>query len=636
MISNHFVFGILAEVDAGKTTLSEQLLFQNGEIRRAGCVDEGTTHLDTNPLETERGITVFSSQACLHTGSKVFTLIDTPGHADFAAETFRVLSVLDFCVLVISASNGVRSLTFSLWKTLERLRIPVIIFINKTDLYSGSLEKLTDRVNDTLGGRLVPAEKLLDEDTAMLDDILLERILNGGQLDWKDIQDLFHQRKVFPVICGSAIRREGTGKLLELIDAINPPKSYPDEFGAKVFKVSRDKGDRLVHAKITGGTLQVKDRIDQGQVEQIRVYSGRKWENISKATPGMCVQLIGPDAHAGDGLGFEKDSSAGKMLKQVYRVSIEPEKAGDSHLLLEKLKMLEEEMPELEISMCRNEKSIEISLAGSLQTEILKTILQDRFQLNVRFSQPAILYQETVLEAVEGIGHYEPLRHYAEVHLKLEPAESGSGIHVISELSEDELPLNYQNQVLSALREYPCHGVLAGKELTDINISLIAGKHHIKHTEGGDFREAARRALRQGLMKAKCRILEPWMYFEMILPKNALGRAMNDIEALLHGQFEPPVELGELYLISGQAPAAFISGYPEKLKEYTKGLGSLSLSFHEYRPCINENEVIEQSGYFPDKDTLEPSGSVFCDHGAGVYIDWCHVEEWMHIPLKIK
>lgn len=633
MECNRFVFGVLAEVDAGKTTLSEQLLYQTGTIRQAGRVDKGNSHLDTDTIETERGITVFSSQAYFSIGEKGFTLLDTPGHADLSGETQRVLSVLDFSVFVISATNGLRGHGKTLWNLLRQFQVPTIIFINKTDLTDETPEKLLALLKETTGNQAVFANHLYGEETAVLDDELMERYLSDTEISDRDLVSLFQNSRLFPVLTGSALKGEGIPELLHLMDLIMPKQDVSDRFGGMVFKLSHDQNDRLVHCKISSGTISVKEILPEGKIEQIRLYQGTKWTGLSKAEPGMVVQLLGLNCPIGTGLGCEQDLPS-LPLKPVFSVSMAASDESDAHQLLLAARSLEEEMPELSVQSLPGEKEVQISFMGGLQTEVIQKLMESRFHIPVHFGRKKILYQETITAPVEGVGHYEPLRHYSEVHLRLEPLPSGSGLQYASELSEDVLPAAYQHVILSYLKDQRIRGTLTGSPITDMKITLIAGKHHVKHTEGGDFQEAAKRAVRHGLMKTESCLLEPWMQFEMTIPASCLGRAMTDIDARLHGSCATPMQEGESCRITGFAPAAKLSDYPLVLTEYTRGCGSITVSFDGYRPCHNASEVIEETGYNPNADLEQPAGSIFCSHGTGVFVDWKDVEDWMHLPLK--
>lgn len=635
MKTNHLVLGILADVDAGKTTLSENILFNTGSIRKVGRVDHGDTFLDTDSMERERGITIFSKQALFSAGNKEFTLLDTPGHADFSAETERTLSVLDYCILVISAQDGLTSHVFTLWKLLSRYAIPTFIFINKTDLYHKDLSELIGEMNRKLSEGFVEASEstLYGEECAVLSEDLLERFLETGSVEKEDVQKLILERKLFPVFSGSALKNEGVTELITSLSELTGEKEYPDEFSASVFKITRNKADRLSHLKVTGGVLRVKDNVGENKVEQIRLYQGDSVKPLQEALPGMVVAVTGlADSYAGEGIGAAHDASV-PVLVPLFSVTVLPTFDVDQATVYKALKELEEEIPELSVDPFSGKGDVRIKLMGTVQTEIIRRILSDRFGIEVRFGENRIVYKETVCAVSEGVGHFEPLRHYAEVHLLLEPAERGTGMTYSSELSEDVLPGHFQRLILSQLEYHRHKGVLLGAELTDVHVTLIHGKHHVKHTVGGDFRQASYRALRHGLMKNVSKILEPYYDFEITLPTEYAGRAMSDITTRLSGNFEGPDTRGEESFLWGRAPVSTIQNYQADLTAYTKGFGRMSLQFAGYFDCHNPEEILSVSDYDPDADLRDPAGSVFCEHGAGLYVPWQEVEEHMHLPL---
>ena len=626
---------VLADVDAGKTTLSEHILFEQGSIRKMGRVDHGDTFLDTDVMERERGITIFSKQALFSAGSRNFTLLDTPGHADFSAETERTLSVLDYCILVISAPDGLKSHVFTLWKLIRRYRIPCFVFINKTDIFHGKIEDLIDEMNRKLGEGFVPGteEGLFGEDAAVLSEELTEKYLENGCLEKNDVVRLISERKLFPVFTGSALRGEGITELIKALSEYTEDKAYPEEFSGEVFKITHDRNERLSHLKVTGGVLKVKDMVGENKVNEIRLYNGDTVKPLREALPGMVVAVTGlPDTYAGKGIGEAQDACV-PVLVPLFSVTAIPTFDVDNNTLYRTLKELEEEIPELSVDPYSGKGDVRIRLMGAVQTEVIKRILRDRYHMEVEFGQNRIVYKETVCEISEGVGHFEPLRHYAEVHLLLEPGERGSGMTYQSLLSEDVLPGNFQRLILSELSWHRHKGVLTGAELTDVKVSLIHGKHHIKHTVGGDFRQSSLRAVRHGLMKNVSRMLEPYYDFEIRLPAENAGRAMSDITTRLAGSFTGPETEGEEAFLKGRAPVSTIQNYQAELTAYTRGFGRMSLSFAGYFDCHDPEEVVAASGYDPDADLREPSGSVFCEHGAGLFVPWQEVESHMHLPL---
>lgn len=637
MKTDNLVLGILADVDAGKTTLSESILFNTGSIRKKGRVDHGDTFLDTDSMERERGITIFSKQALFSVTenniTRNFTLLDTPGHADFSAETERVLSVLDYALLLISAPDGIRSHVYTLWKLLKRYGIPTIIFINKTDIFHGSESALMEELNKKLSPGFIPYEELKGEETALLDDELTERYLENGVITDEDIRKLINERKLFPVFRGSALKEEGIQSLLKALPVLTLEKEYPEEFSGKVFKITREKNDRLSHIKITGGSLKAKDKIGEYKAEQIRLYNGDSVRPVQEVFPGMVAAVTGlPDTYAGMGLGASADAEL-PVLMPLFTVTVIPTFDVDNAVLYKTLKELEEEIPELSVDPYSGKGDVRIKLMGAVQTDVIQRIMLDRFKMDVSFGSSRIVYKETVCASSEGVGHFEPLRHYAEVHLLLEPGERGSGMTYETALSEDSLPGHFQRLILQQLEVHRHKGVLTGSELTDVKVTLVAGKHHVKHTVGGDFRQSAYRALRHGLMKNVSKLLEPYYDFEIRLPFPCAGRAMSDISNKLCGTFSGPETQGDDSVLTGRAPVSLIQNYQAELTAYTKGFGKMSLSFAGYYDCHNPEEVVSEYAYDPDADLREPTGSVFCEHGAGLYVNWQEVEEHMHLPL---
>ena len=648
------VVGILAHVDSGKTTLSEAMLYRAGSIRKLGRVDNKDAFLDTDTLEKARGITIFSKQALLKTGSTNITLLDTPGHVDFSTETERTLQVLDYAVLVISGTDGVQSHTETLWRLLRRYHIPTFVFINKMDLPGPGKEALLSQLSHRLGDGFVDfgaeqAER--DETLALCDERLMEKMLDAGSLTAEDIIPAIARRHVFPCWFGVALQRENAGglqgvdELLAGLDEYTRAAPALEAFGARVFKVSQDeRGERLTWLRVTGGELKVKAQLTgeadgepwAEKANQLRLYSGAKYTLAEAIGPGQVCAVTGlTKAKPGTGLGAERDSDL-PVLEPVlsYRVCL-PEGA-DVHAALGKLHRLEEEEPQLHVVWNETLGEIHVQLMGEIQLEVLKSLLAERYGLDVEFDSGGILYKETITEAIEGVGHYEPLRHYAEVHLKLEPLPRGSGMQFAADCREEELDKNWQRLVLTHLEEKQHLGVLIGAPLTDMKITLIAGRAHLKHTEGGDFRQATYRAVRQGLMMAnqikKTQLLEPWYSFRLEVPAENIGRAMSDVQRM-EGSFDPPETEpdGQTATLTGFAPVAAMRSYPMEVVSYTRGRGHLNLTLDGYRPCHNAAEVIEAVGYEPEHDLDNPADSVFCSHGAGFVVPWEQVRSHMHV-----
>ena len=635
------VLGILAHVDAGKTTLSEGMLYLCGSLRKLGRVDHGNAFLDTFELEKERGITIFSKQAVFHAGDMEITLLDTPGHVDFSAEMERTLQVLDYAVLLISGADGIQGHTETLWRLLERYRIPTFLFINKMDQEGTDRGSLLEQIHARFGGECIDfgqegEKQEFYEQVALCDERALEHYLADGHLETKSIARLIEERKVFPCYFGSALKLTGVEELLEGLATFTTAKKYPDEFGAKVYKIARDsQGARLTYLKITGGRLRVKDVIGEGKADQIRIYSGNKHELVMEAEAGMVCAVTGLDhTYPGQGLGYESASDM-PVLEPVltYRIVL-PEDA-DVQASLRNFKLLEEEEPQLHIVWNERLGEIHAKLMGEVQIDVLKRLIWDRFGMAVQFDTGSIVYKETIRCPVEGVGHFEPLRHYAEVHLLLEPLEEGSGLVFASGVSSDVLDVNWQRLILTHLEEKEHLGVLTGSAITDMKITLIAGKAHQKHTEGGDFRQATYRAVRQGLKKAQSILLEPYYTFRLEVPTENVGRAMADIQRM-NGRFDPPVKEGDMSVLSGSAPVAAMRGYQTEVISYTKGRGRLFCMLKGYSPCANAKEVIEAIGYDSERDLDNPTGSVFCAHGAGYVASWDQVEELMHVDSGWK
>ena len=628
--------GILAHVDAGKTTLSEAFLYLTGKIRKLGRVDHQDSFLDNFLLERNRGITIFSKQANFTVGDTEFTLVDTPGHVDFSAETERTLKILDYAVLVISGADGVQGHTKTLWKLLSVYKIPTFLFVNKMDQDGTDREKLLAGIQKELSDNCVPfdQEKGGDwyESLAMSDEDALEEFLEEGVISGERIQRLIADREVFPVYFGSALKLEGVEDFLSQMNQLMVAQDYPDDFSARVYKISRDdQGTRLTHIKMTGGSLAVKSVFESGEkIDQIRIYNGQKYELVQEVEAGQVCAVTGPnETYAGQGLGKEQDSKA-PVLEPIFSYEIILPEGSDVSKALGYFRQLEEEEPELHISWNPTTQEISAQLMGEVQTEILKNMVEERFGLAIDFGPGRVMYKETIKEPVIGVGHYEPLRHYAEVHLRMEPLPAGSGLVFDTDCSEDTLSRNWQRLILTHLGEKEHLGVLTGSPITDMKITLIAGRAHQKHTEGGDFRQATYRAVRQGLKKAESLLLEPWLKFELEVPAGMIGRAMTDIGSL-SGTFESPEIMEDQGVLRGEAPASTLMPYQTEVWSYTKGRGRIRLSNAGYRPCHNAEEVLAGIEYDSERDLDNPTGSVFCAHGAGYLVPWDQVEDKMHI-----
>lgn len=714
------VIGILAHVDAGKTTLAEGMLYLTGSIRKLGRVDHKDAFLDTYELERARGITIFSKQAVFKYRDVEFTLLDTPGHVDFSAEMERTLQVLDYAVMVISGSDGVQGHTETLWRLLEQYKVPVFLFVNKMDLDGTDRGALIMEIRKRLGDSCVDfgadqLPELFMENLAMCDEALLEKYIENGSLESKDITASIAERKIFPCYFGSALKLEGVEALLGGMAEYTRSAEFPEQFGAKIFKITRDEqGSRLTHMKITGGSLKVKmsltnvgekkdirdmdsgditrreaarnmdsgdftgreaardkmkaarvgigggpdtgessqsqgskrtansggpdaeeSKVWEEKVNQIRIYSGSRYETTDEAQAGTICAVTGLGrTYPGEGLGMEAMSDM-PILEPVlnYQVILPPE--CDAHSMLSRLRQLEEEDPQLHIVWSERLREIHVQLMGEVQVEILKSLVLERFGIRIGFGQGNIVYKETILEPVEGVGHFEPLRHYAEVHLSLEPNEPGSGLTFESSCSEDILDRNWQRLILTHLEEKEHVGVLTGSPITDMRITLIAGRAHIKHTEGGDFRQATYRAVRQGLKKAKSILLEPYYHYKLEIPTEVLGRAMSDIQRM-SGDFKPPETDGDMSILTGCIPVATMWGYQTEMTAYTRGRGRMSCELLGYQPCHNQEEMIAAIGYDSERDTDNPTGSVFCAHGAGFIVDWDKAEDYMHVDSGYK
>ena len=636
------VLGILAHVDSGKTTLSEAMLYRAGVTRRLGRVDHKDAFLDTDALEKARGITIFSKQALLTAGDTDITLLDTPGHVDFSTETERTLQVLDYAVLVVSGTDGVQSHTETLWRLLRRYHVPTFVFVNKMDLPGMERQELLAQLNRRLGEGFVDfgAEQAdRDEALALCDENLMDRMLDAGQLQDADLIPAIARRHVFPCWFGAALKLEGVDALLDGLDRYTRPAPALEAFGAKVFKVSQDEqGARLTWLRVTGGELKVKAQLTgeadgepwAEKANQLRLYSGAKYTLTEAIGPGQVCAVTGlTKARPGEGLGAERDSDL-PVLEPVLSYQVLLPEGADVHAALGKLHRLEEEEPQLHVVWNETLGEIHVQLMGEIQLEVLRSLLAERFGLEVEFGPGGILYKETITEPMEGVGHYEPLRHYAEVHLKLEPLPRGSGMQFAVDCREEVLDKNWQRLVLTHLEEKQHLGVLTGSPLTDVKITLIAGRAHLKHTEGGDFRQATYRAVRQGLMLAKSQLLEPWYAFRLEVPAENIGRAMSDIQRM-EGTFDPPESGEETAVLTGFAPVSTMRSYPMEVVSYTRGRGHLSLTLDGYRPCHNAQEVIAAIGYEPEHDLDNPADSVFCAHGAGFVVPWDQVRSHMHV-----
>ncbi len=636
--------GILAHVDAGKTTLSEGMLYLSGSIRDMGRVDHGDAFLDTYEMERERGITIFSKQAVLSWKDIELTLLDTPGHVDFSAEMERVLQVLDYAVLVISGTDGVQGHTVTLWRLLKRYNVPVFLFINKMDREGTDRNALMSELKGRLDEGCTDIEAIRENDPdrleslAVCDDAMLEEYLETGSICKNTLRRTIAERKVFPCWFGSALKAEGITELLDGIREYSISPEYPEKFGAKVYKIARDpQGNRLTYLKVTGGELKVKELIPgiEGKVNQIRIYSGVRYELVQSAQAGMVCAVTGLEGtYPGQGMGEEKDSDI-PVLEPVLTYRVELPEGCDVHTMLTNLRQLEEEEPELHIVWAGETQEIHIQLMGEVQTEVLQRLIKDRYGVLVEFREGRIIYKETIAGPVEGVGHFEPLRHYAEVHLLLEPGERGSGMQFSSECSEDILDRNWQRLILTHLEEKEHRGVLTGSVLTDVRITLVAGRAHQKHTEGGDFRQATYRAVRQGLMKTESILLEPYYEFRMELPMENVGRAMTDIQRM-NGTFEGPEAENDQAVLTGSAPVSEMRGYQKEFAAYTGGFGRLFCTLKGYDVCHDAENVVGEISYDPDSDIDNTADSVFCAHGAGFIVPWYQVEEYMHVESTMK
>ena len=623
------VIGMTAHVDSGKTTLSEAMLFRSGEIRRQGRVDHGDAFLDTHPIERNRGITVFSKQAVLHFGDSEFTLLDTPGHADFSAETERALQALDYAVMVISGSDGVQSHTETLWRLLARYRIPTFIFINKMDISLFDRNYLLGELSSRLSGGCVDLSEKNFEDIALLDEGLMDSFLDNGEISDEEIRCAIAERKIFPCFFGSALKLSGVDEFLEGLDKYTLQRDSGEGFGARIYKITEEQGVRLTHMKITGGSLKVRSVINGEKVSRIRIYSGAKFRTADEVFAGMVCAVEGLSlTRSGQGIGTEKETFS-PVLEPVMTYRMILPDGADPHTVLTKMRTLEEEDPQLHVIWNSRLQEIHVRLMGEIQLEILRSVILERFGMAVEFDRGSIVYKETIAAPASGAGHYEPLRHYAEVRLRLEPAPPGSGIQFSSECREDDLDRNWQRLILSNLEEKVHIGVLTGSPITDMKIILTAGRAHLKHTEGGDFRQAAWRAVRNGLRRAESVLLEPWYDFTIEVPADCVGRAMSDLQRMC-GEFSAPESTAEMSVIKGSAPASEMMNYHSELMGYSHGKGRLLCVPKGYFPCHNAEEVIAEIAYSCDEDTENSADSVFCAHGAGFLVKWDEVESHMH------
>ncbi len=635
--------GILAHVDAGKTTLSEAMLYISGTTRKLGRVDHKDAFLDTHSLERSRGITIFSKQAVMAVGGSEMTLLDTPGHVDFSAEAERVLQVLDYAILLISGTDGVQSHTETLWYLLKSYHIPVFIFVNKMDLAQSGKELIMAELQRRLDGGCVDfsgAKGALSDEcaeaVALSDEQIMQEYLESGEIQPETVVTAIKKRKVFPCFFGSALKMTGIEAFMNALSEYTKESQYGEEFAASVFKITEDEqGNRLTHLKVTGGSLKVRSLINGEKVNAIRIYSGTKFKTVDEAEAGTVCTITGvTTAYAGQGLGTAADSPL-PLLEPLFSYKIILPPHIDVYTGLAMLRKLEEEDPQLRIFWNEQLREIHLQLMGEIQLEILKSVIRERFGFDVEFGEGSISYRETIAEAVEGIGHYEPLRHYAEVHLLMEPGERGSGLRFITECREDKLDKNWQRLILTHLAEKKHSGVLTGSPVTDMKITLIAGKAHLKHTEGGDFRQATYRAVRQGLMSAESVLLEPWYKFSIKVPLDCTGRVMTDLQRM-EAEFSSPEQNMNETIIEGSAPAAAMRGYQSEITAYTKGKGRMSCIPDGYRPCRNTEQVISEIGYNAESDLDNPADSVFCSHGAGFAVKWYDVPEYAHINTGLS
>ncbi len=633
----NLVVGILAHVDSGKTTLSEAILYEAGEIRNLGRVDKGDAFLDTDKIERARGITIFSKQAVLSLPDTNLTIVDTPGHIDFSAEAERTLQILDYAILVISAADGIQGHTQTLWQLLKLHNIPTFVFVNKMDLPDTSANKILEELSSTFGDGFIGFSQNIqdydfNEHLAMCNEELMNQYLNSANCELSAIKKAILKREVFPCFFGSALKLDGVKEFVHALDNLTLAKTATKEFGAKVFKISQDsKGVRLTHIKITGGSLKNKSLLNNEKINEIRIYSGEKYQAVPQAECGMVCAVTGLYLpKCGDGFGIEETSTP-LTLEPVFTYSVKLLDNTDIHIALENFKKLEQEETQLNVSWNEQYHEIRIQLMGQVQLEVLKAIMADRFKMEVEFEKGSIIYKETLSNKVEGVGHYEPLRHYAEVHLLMEPGKAGSGIKISSKCGEEILSKNWQRLILTHLEEKTHLGVLIGAPLTDVKITLVSGKAHLKHTDGGDFRQATYRAVRQGLMQGKSVLLEPWYDFTLEIPNDYVGKAMTDINHM-GGSLMPPETIGNITVIKGTAPVAKMHDYTQEVTAYTHGTGKLNCTLKGYEPCSEADTIIADIGYNPEADTDNTPNSVFCARGAGFTVKWNEVYDYMHLP----
>ena len=648
MSDNNIVLGILAHVDAGKTTLSEAMLYLSGKLKKLGRVDHRDSFLDNNSLERARGITIFSKQAVMPLGEMTVTLLDTPGHVDFSAEAERSLQVLDYAVLVISGTDGVQAHTETLWKLLERYNVPVLIFVTKMDLPGCDRQEIMDGLRTHLSERCVDFSAegdALFESAAMCSEEAMDEYIETGSIGAERLRDMLRSREIFPCCFGSGLRTEGVAEFLDTLELYARPGDYSEDFSARVYKIARDaQGNRMTFMKVTGGALRVRSLMKyadrdgnafEEKISQLRIYSGAKYDTAETVLPGqICAALGLTETYPGQGLGAAGDF-AEPLLEPVmsYRVILPPQ--SDPAVLLPKLMQLDQEDPQLHIVWNERTREISVQLMGRVQAEIFRSLVKERFDTDITLDTGRIMYRETIKDTVEGVGHFEPLRHYAEVHLLLEPLPRGSGIALSSSCPEDELDRSWQRLILTHLAEKQHIGVLTGSPVTDIRFTLAAGRAHIKHTEGGDFRQATYRAVRQGLMQAESVLLEPWYSFVLEVPAEQIGRAISDVRAM-NGEIDSPEDAGGMMRLEGAAPVAGMNEYMQELLAYTHGRGRLSLTPGGYRVCRDQQKIVDAIGYEPERDTDNPADSVFCSHGAGVNIPWDQVKDYMHLESCLK
>ena len=648
MSDNNIVLGILAHVDAGKTTLSEAMLYLSGKLKKLGRVDHRDSFLDNNSLERARGITIFSKQAVMPLGEMTVTLLDTPGHVDFSAEAERSLQVLDYAVLVISGTDGVQAHTETLWKLLERYNVPALIFVTKMDLPGCDRQEIMDGLRTRLSERCVDFSTegdVLFESAAMCSEEAMDEYIETGSIGTERMRNMLRRREIFPCCFGSGLRTEGVAEFLDILELYARPGDYGEDFSARVYKIARDaQGNRMTFMKVTGGALRVRSLMKyadrdgnafEEKISQLRIYSGAKYDTAETVLPGqICAALGLTGTYPGQGLGAAGDF-AEPLLEPVmsYRVILPPQ--SDPAVLLPKLMQLDQEDPQLHIVWNERTREISVQLMGRVQAEIFRSLVKERFDTDITLDTGRIMYRETIKDTVEGVGHFEPLRHYAEVHLLLEPLPRGSGIELSSSCPEDELDRSWQRLILTHLAEKQHIGVLTGSPVTDIRFTLAAGRAHIKHTEGGDFRQATYRAVRQGLMQAESVLLEPWYSFVLEVPAEQIGRAISDVRAM-NGEIDSPEDAGGMMRLEGAAPVAGMNEYMQELLAYTHGRGRLSLTPGGYRACRDQQKIVDAIGYEPERDTDNTADSVFCSHGAGVNIPWDQVKDYMHLESCLK